>query len=159
MKLKFQIRDLLWLMVVVACCALWWRDRLLLRSLLAERQQQADQTKAMMDFLNQSLLSVSPPPTPPQTPIDEAPVVPDEALDSDGAPVELPDEVRLLDLSDALFPTPNRAGEDGSISPSQADLFGVISPRRNELWNGPVFPLLFNGTDAELREHLGQAKR
>src|SRR5262245_19289602 len=27
MKLKFQIRDLLWLMIVVACCTLWWRDR------------------------------------------------------------------------------------------------------------------------------------
>lgn len=86
--------------------------------------------------------------------------MPDETLKSGNVlEVEVPDEVLQSDLSDALFPGLSGAGEDAPFSRPERDVFGTFSAHRTHWFTAPFFPLQFNGTDAELREHLGIAKR
>lgn len=91
MKFKFQIRDLFWLMVVVACCLLWWREHAEVIQWRAQSEQEAARARAMMDFLNQSMSTLTAPPTAPQTPMDQGPVAPDERPNSDDAEFKLGD--------------------------------------------------------------------
>jgi hypothetical protein len=51
------------------------------------------------------------------------------------------------------------AGEEGAFLRSEDRPFNVIPPGKIEAMHAPYLWLHFDGTEAELREHLGQRQR
>jgi hypothetical protein len=63
MKLRFSIRDLLWLTLVLALCVAWWIDHSRLYPYFVHAEQMRMYEQIKKD--NPNIISIDPPPAPP----------------------------------------------------------------------------------------------